>query len=453
MQLTMADLLQTIFLFVFLLIGCPKTTAIHTCNSPTPSSTIPIFHIYGKCSPFNIPTLRNSSWLQTVITMAERDISRLTYLSSLLSTHTNAPISSGKQLMQTANYVVRVRLGSPPQTMFMVLDTSSDSAWIQCSGCQTCPFRNTMFSTENSSTYSTMDCSSPLCSLLRGATQCTSGESSQRYCTFSQSYGDSTFSACLSADDLTLGSDVVENYAFGCINSVTGGGNSMPKQGLLGMGRGPTSLLSQTEWLYRGVFSYCFPSFTSYFFSGSLRLGRVGQRSKMATTPLLYNPRRPSLYYVNLTGISVGRTFLDVEQDFLKFDPSTGAGTIIDSGTVISRLVTPLYNAVRDEFRYQVGATEYTSLGAFDTCFSTEKDGGPMTPKLTLHFTGLNLVLPMENTLIHSTGRPLACLAMAASPDNVNSVLNVIANLQQQNHRVLFDVPNSRVGIVRELCS
>jgi hypothetical protein len=44
-------------------------------------------------------------------------------------------------------------------------------------------------------------------------------------------------------------------------------------------------------------------------------------------------------------------------------------------------------------------------------------------------------------------------LAMAAAPDNVNSVLNVIANMQQQNHRVLFDIPNSRVGVSRELCT
>ncbi|KAI7999759.1 Aspartyl protease 25 [Camellia lanceoleosa] len=46
----------------------------------------------------------------------------------------------------------------------------------------------------------------------------------------------------------------------------------------------------------------------------------------------------------------------------------------------------------------------------------------------------------------------LACLAMAAAPSNVNSVLNVIANLQQQNLRILFDTVNSRLGIARELC-
>ncbi|KHN08239.1 hypothetical protein glysoja_017717 [Glycine soja] len=40
---------------------------------------------------------------------------------------------------------------------------------------------------------------------------------------------------------------------------------------------------------------------------------------------------------------------------------------------------------------------------------------------------------------------------MAAAPDNVNSVLNVIANFQQQNLRILFDTVNNKVGIAREL--
>jgi hypothetical protein len=42
---------------------------------------------------------------------------------------------------------------------------------------------------------------------------------------------------------------------------------------------------------------------------------------------------------------------------------------------------------------------------------------------------------------------------MAAAPDGVNTVLNVIASMQQQNHRVLFDVPNGRVGFAREQCT
>ena len=37
---------------------------------------------------------------------------------------------------------------------------------------------------------------------------------------------------------------------------------------------------------------------------------------------------------------------------------------------------------------------------------------------------GVDLTLPMENTLIHSSATPLACLAMAEAPQNVNAVVN-----------------------------
>lgn len=110
----------------------------------------------------------------------------------------------------------------------------------------------------------------------------------------------------------------------------------------------------------------------------------------------------------------------------------------------------PVYTAVRDEFRKQVGGS-FSPLGAFDTCFATSNEVS--APSITFHLSGLDLKLPMENSLIHSSAGSLACLAMAAAPNNVNSVLNVIANLQQQNHRILFDITNSKLGIARELCN
>lgn len=349
------------------------------------------------------------------------------------------------------NYVVRVKMGTPGQQMYMVLDTSNDAAFIPCSGCVGCS-SNTLFAPTTSSTYGSVDCSVPECTRIRGSLSCptTGSVTGSSACFFNQSYGgDSSFYATLSRDSLGLANDIVPNYAFGCINSVSG--NSIPPQGLLGLGRGSMSLMSQSGSLYSGVFSYCLPSFKSYYFSGSLKLGPVGQPKNIKTTPLLKNPRRPSLYYVNLTSVIVGRVSVRIAPEHLAFDPNTGAGTVIDSGTVITRFVQPAYEAIRDEFRKQVNGT-FSSLGAFDTCFASPNEAGA-APTITLHFEGMDLKLPMENTLIHSSATPLACLAIAAAPNNVNSVLNVIANLQQQNLRILFDTANSRVGIARELCN
>lgn len=428
-------------LLLFLLIS--TSNAVDPCASSSSSdgSDVSIVHIYGGCSPFSHS--RPASWFNTVLDMASKDPTRLTYLSSLLGQKTSVPIASGQQILQTGNYVLRVKLGTPGQLMFMVMDTSSDNAWVPCSGCTGCS--STVYRPTNSTSYHALDCSMSLCSQVRGQA-CSASVGS---CVFNQTYGgDSSFSAALVQDALRLGLDVLPNYAFGCISATSG--RSIPPQGLMGLGRGPLSLFSQSGSLYQGTFSYCLPSFKSYYFSGSLRLGPVGQPKNIKTTPLLQNPHRPSLYFVNLTGISVGRKVVPVPPELLSFNPNTGAGTIIDSGTVITRFVPPVYMALRDEFRSWLKGT-ISPLGAFDTCFDTTMNPAP--PTVTLHFTGMDLTLPVENTLIHSSATSLACLAMAAAPNNVNSVLNVIANLQQQNHRILFDLVNSRVGIARELCN
>ncbi|KAJ8773308.1 hypothetical protein K2173_028485 [Erythroxylum novogranatense] len=437
------DFAAIVFLLFALIIS--NTNAVDPCASQVDGPGLSVIPIYGKCSPFVAP-LRSNSLLNTVLNMASKDPQRLKYLSALIiQKTTSVPVAPGHQLLNINNYVVRVKFGTPGQLLFMVLDTSNDVAWIPCSGCIGCSTTTAPFQPNTSSSFGSLDCSVPQCAQVRGFA-CPTTPST---CLFNQTYGgDSSFSANLVQDSLKLANDVIPNFAFGCINSITGG--SIPPQGLLGLGRGPMSLLSQSQSLYSGVFSYCLPSFRSFYFSGSLKLGPVGQPKTIKTTPLLRNPHRPSLYYVNLTGVSVGKVLVPISPELLAFDPSTGAGTIIDSGTVITRFIQPIYTAIREEFRKQVTGP-FSSLGAFDTCFASTNE--ERAPALTFHFSGLDLVLPTENSLIHSSSGPLACLAMAGSPDNVNSVLNVIANLQQQNLRILFDVANSRLGIARELCN
>ncbi|XP_021284052.1 aspartyl protease AED3 [Herrania umbratica] len=434
------DFTATLLLFALLI---SSSKALDPCASQADNSDLSIIPIYGKCSPFNPP--KPDSWVNTVINMAAKDPARVKYLSSLAAQKPTAvPIASGQQVLNIGNYVVKVKLGTPGQLMFMVLDTSNDVAWVPCAGCIGCSA--TTFSPNTSSSYGSLDCSLPQCAQVRGLSCPATGAAA---CSFNQSYGgDSSFSATLVQDSLGLANDILPNFAFGCINSISGG--SVPPQGLLGLGRGPMSLLSQSGSVYASVFSYCLPSFKSYYFSGSLKLGPVGQPKNIRTTPLLKNPHRPSLYYVNLTGVSVGRVRVPIAPEYIAFNPNTGAGTIIDSGTVVTRFVQPVYEAIRNEFVKQVKGP-FSTIGVFDTCFDATAESE--APLITLHLEGLSMKLPMENSFLHSSAGSRACLAMAPVPNNVNTALNVIANLQQQNHRFLFDVANSRLGIAREVCN
>lgn len=144
-------------------------------------------------------------------------------------------------------------------------------------------------------------------------------------------YGSSSISATLAQDNITLATDSVPDYTFGCVGKTTG--SSFPTQGLLGLGRGPLSLLSQSNSLYQSTFSYCLPNYKSVNYGGSLRLGPNSQPKRIKTTPLLKNPRRSSLYYVSLLAIRVGRRVIDIPPAAFAFDPNTGAGTFFDSGS------------------------------------------------------------------------------------------------------------------------
>nr|CAB3455208.1 unnamed protein product [Digitaria exilis] len=434
-----------------LLLLASGATASHSPSScpatpPDAGGTLQVSHAFGPCSPLGSSGGGASpSWAGFLADQSARDTSRLLYLDCLAAVRGRAyaPIASGRQLLQTPTYVVRARLGTPAQELLLAVDTSNDAAWIPCAGCAGCAASNP-FTPSSSSSYRPVPCGSPLCTQ---APNSACPPNTRGACGFSLTYADSSLVATLSQDSLTVAGDVVKSYTFGCLQRATG--TAAPPQGLLGLGRGPLSFLSQTKDMYEETFSYCLPSFKSVNFSGTLRLGKKGQPQRIKTTPLLANPHRSSLYYVNMTGIRVGKKVVTIPAPALGFDPATGAGTVLDSGTMFTRLVAPAYLAVRDEVRRRVGKP-VSSLGGFDTCFT---DPAVKWPPVTLMFDGMQVTLPEENVVIHSTYGTTSCLAMAAAPDGVNTVLNVIASMQQQNHRVLFDVPNGRVGFARERCT
>ncbi|WCJ39107.1 Eukaryotic aspartyl protease family protein [Euphorbia peplus] len=432
----MKTLLPLSFLLILTLSNAQTTPQ---CNKQPQGSDLQVFHIFSPCSPFK--SSKALSWEQSVLQMEAKDQARMMYLSSLVAGKSVVPIASGRQIIQSPTYIVRAKIGTPAQTLLMAMDTSNDAAWVPCSGCVGCP-SSTMFDSAKSTSFKPVKCGSTTCAQVPNPI---CGGSA---CQFNLTYGGSSIAANLSQDTLMLATDPVPNYTFGCITKATG--TSVPPQGLLGLGRGPLSLLSQTQNLYKSTFSYCLPNFRAPNFSGSLRLGPTAQPLRIKTTPLLKNPRRSSLYYVNLMAIRVGKRVVDIPPSALAFNPTTGAGTIFDSGTVFTRLVAPVYTAVRDAYRRRVGNATVTSLGGFDTCYTIPNF---VSPTITFMFSGMNVTMPPDNLIIRSSTGGLSCLAMASAPDNVNSVLNVIANMQQQNHRILFDVPNSRLGVARETCT
>ncbi|GLJ14266.1 hypothetical protein SUGI_0229260 [Cryptomeria japonica] len=386
------------------------------------TSSLSVMHIPGKCSPFRVP---NSTWWRAISesikghTQRYRAMMKGGWRAGKIMVNpqedANIPLASG-QAINTGNYIIKLGFGTPAQSFYTILDTGSD--------CQ-----------------SLGDCSN---------------NDNNVNCCRTQGYGDkSKVEELISSETLTVGSQPVEDFVFGCASSASGIIQSSP--GFVGFGRDPVSFVSQTATLYDSTFSYCLPSLGSSAFTGSLVLGKGALSVQgMQFTPLLSNARYPSFYYVGLNGISVGGEPVSIPEGTFTFDNSTGRGTIIDLGTVITRLVEPAYNATRDSFRRQLSnLTRASPTDFFDTCYNKPSGDSMNFPVITLHFDdSLDMSLPMENSLYpgNEDGSVL-CLASALPPDGYGDVLSIFGNYQQQNFRMVHDVPGSRLGIARENCN
>lgn len=413
------------------------------------SSSLRVTHIQGKCSPFRNP---NSTWWSAMLESINGDeqryraimkrSGRLVKTNSKVSPQEDAdvPLASGTG---GANYIIKLDFGTPAQSFYLDVDTGSDITWIPCAPCSTCS--TPVFTPSKSSTYKFLTCASKPCQDLGIC-----GNDENANCSIVEQYGDqSEVDQLLSSETLSVSSQSVKEFVFGCAYSLTGLIQSTP--GLVGFGRDSLSFVSQTADLYDKTFSYCLPSLGSSAFTGSLRLGKGALSAPgLQFTPLLSNAQLPSFYFLGLSGISVGEERVSIPAGTF----ATGKGTIIDSGTVITRLVEPAYNAMRDSFRRQLSNLSLARpLRPFDTCYKGPS-GDVKFPVITLHFeNSVDLTLPLENTLYPANAKgSVLCLAFALPPAVGDSVVSIIGNYQQQNFRIVHDVPGSRLGIAPENC-
>lgn len=360
------------------------------------------------------------------------------------------PVKSGLS-SGTGQYFVTLRVGTPPKDVIATIDTGSDVFWLQCEPCQQCYQQiGPIFNPSGSSSFTTLKCASPVCTQLQ-VFKC--GKQSQN-CLYVVAYGDGSVSVGdFSQDTLTLTSTSgrpysFPNFAFGCGHVQSG--LFVGSGGVLGLGRGKLSFLTQVGSTVGNRFSYCLtdrfvnPEANSHIFFGGPTSGGLQY------TPLTQNPQLPAFYYVGLTGITVGKTVISFPASLYTLDSTGNGGVILDSGTSITRIVEPSYSTFRDSFRAATGhlkRVEGDSL--FDTCY-TVTDGITNIPAVNLLFQNkATLVLPANNVLLPIDSKGTYCLAFAPSYVNIS----IIGNVQQQNFRIEYDLANSRIGFESADCA
>ncbi|XP_019054401.1 PREDICTED: aspartyl protease family protein At5g10770-like [Nelumbo nucifera] len=354
------------------------------------------------------------------------------------------PTKSGLSL-GTRDFIVSIGLGTPKQDVLVVMDTGSDLTWVRCQPCIDCSAP--IFDNSISSSYSSFACGSIECSQVRSSTQCTSASG----CVYEIHYGDEDFSIGLFGQEtLTLTpSDVFSGFRFGC-----GQNNNLSDNtsGILGLSPRQVSLVSQTANTFGRIFSYCLPSSESYtgFLAFGDQAGSTTSSTTVSYTELIIDSSNPDYYYVPLIGISVGGQRLPI-------DPSvfTTQGTIIDSGTVISRLPPTAYGALKSAFQQAVLMSNFPPakpISHFDTCYDLSGYETVSVPPIVLHFRGGTdiKVDPLSGALIH-LGNAHYCLAFL--PNSSDEELVIVGNSQQRTFEVIYDLPAQRLGFAYGACS
>ncbi|CAO2040900.1 unnamed protein product [Urochloa humidicola] len=352
----------------------------------------------------------------------------------------SVPLGPGTSV-GVGNYVTRLGLGTPAKSYVMVVDTGSSLTWLQCSPCVVSCHRQSgpVFNPKASSSYASVSCSAPQCSDLTSATLNPAACSTSNVCVYQASYGDSSFSVgYLSKDTVSLGSTSMPNFYYGCGQDNEGlFGRSA---GLIGLARNKLSLLYQLAPTLGYSFSYCLPTASSS--SGYLSIGSYNP-GQYAYTPMVSSSLDDSLYFIQLTGITVAGKALAVSSSAY-----TSLPTIIDSGTVITRLPTAVYSALSKAVAAAMkGTPRASAFSILDTCFQGQA-ARLRAPAVNMAFAGgAALKLSAQNLLV-DVDSATTCLAFAPARSAA-----IIGNTQQQTFSVVYDVKSNRIGFAAGGCS
>lgn len=413
--------------------------AIMFMTSTTQGLTIDLIHREFLQSPSLLASLTPS---QRLVNMLRRSFNRVNAQTQLRSFQT-VPVDI---ISDKGEYLMRLSTGTPPVETLVVADTGSDLTWIQCKPCAQC-FRQKapLFQPELSSTYKPIHCTSSPCNALLSRTSC---DRLNDKCRYTVGYGDMSFSdGYLATETIRLGSVAISDFVIGCGHNDRGsfGARAM---GIVGLGGGELSLITQMGPLARGRFSYCLGSYFSGAQSPSkMHFGDDADVSgdDVAVTPLV-NKTPKTFYFLTLEGISVGNKRIDFYTPHTTSSSSNGSreveegNIIIDSGTTLTFLPDDWYNQVAEKVKIQMGKMKEMDdpKGLLNLCYYSKRV--TQIPEIIFHFKGADVKLKAQNTFV-KTGKNSLCLGFA--PTNREGIFG---NLAQMDFLIGYDLENRTVS-------
>ncbi|KAH1217518.1 Aspartic proteinase CDR1 [Glycine max] len=382
--------------------------------------SVEMIHRDSSRSPFFSPT---ETQFQRVANAVHRSINRANHLNQSFVSP-NSPETT--VISALGEYLISYSVGTPSLQVFGILDTGSDIIWLQCQPCKKCYEQTTpIFDSSKSQTYKTLPCPSNTCQSVQG-TFC----SSRKHCLYSIHYVDGSQSlGDLSVETLTLGSTNGSPVQFpgtviGCgrYNAI---GIEEKNSGIVGLGRGPMSLITQLSPSTGGKFSYCLvPGLSTA--SSKLNFGNAAVVSGRGTvsTPL-FSKNGLVFYFLTLEAFSVGRNRIEFGS------PGSGGkgNIIIDSGTTLTALPNGVYSQLESAVAKTVILQRVRDPNqVLGLCYKVTPDKlDASVPVITAHFSGADVTLNAINTFVQ-VADDVVCFAFQPTETGA-----VFGNLAQQN--------------------
>ncbi|KAH6813018.1 nuclear matrix protein [Perilla frutescens var. frutescens] len=392
-----------------------------------------------------VSSLHNSTagYSKLIKEALQRSKRRADYLAS--GTPTTDLIASGGE------FLMKLSVGTPPSEIIGILDTSAVLSWTQCAPCDHCfPQKQPLFTPRNSSTYKVMPGNSKPCKSLGGMPS-TSGDNTCRYSLFylERYHSRGVISTDTVAIKTTSGTPTSQpNFVFGCgYDNVV---EFKEASGVIGLGAGPSSLITQLNSVIGGKFSYCLV-YNAHSNPKSSKM-HFGSRAAVSGASVVSTGLQvfKNSYALTFKGMSVGNMKLglaSLSNSSSKISGFFNQRIIVDSGTTLTYIPKNLYIALEAAMRKQM-KLEVHPDAMQRLCYKTP--GGEVRgPMVTVHFVGANVKLYPINTFL-KVSKNVHCLGFEPHRDGGVAILG---NLAQVNFLVGFDLRGKAVSFKRTDCN
>ncbi|KAK9691784.1 hypothetical protein RND81_09G220000 [Saponaria officinalis] len=368
--------------------------------------------------------------------------------------------------IQSSYFVTQFTFGrnNPPFTPTVVLDTSTDVTWIQCSKCDPCFTLKDSFSVDDSKSYSRM---------APEDTRCKPKISYEGSCGFKATYGKGHTQGYLGLDTFSFNDTQGEtnyftNVAFGCgirnheFEFGSAAGNVIA--GIFGLGIGPRSIMTQLSTEIKGRFSYCIKpdqGTSTILYGDDAQI--IGDDARKVQTIAMNSEAR---YHVYLAAITVDGSRLAIDPTVFELDAQDFTrGFFIDPGatfTVITNTAhMELDGAVQTFFRekYQWDPLPSDAY-MFDLCYDKVPDAtkGQYYPSIVFNFikapgdTGeVQLELDSKNVFGNFVNKDGFCLQILPTANSSDGP-SILGAFQQRNLQFLFDTDAQLLSFVPKTC-